>query len=251
MLKKFVYIFLLSSFLFSCSADNPLNSGRPPVTFTVHIENIANDLFLRTSSGKNEKLLFSPGVWIVYRDAAKNPLFSEGEKASKGLEVLAETGKPESLLAEMKKNPEVLQAGIFEIPIGAGVTTPTNASPGKIFEFSFKARPGTKLTFASMFIHSNDLFFSLPDSGTTLFSAGEEPLKKDISDQIILFDAGSEINQEPGNGYNQPLKQQISDSGETENSIIKELNEVKDGFVYPELEKIIRVTINNNEKRRN
>jgi hypothetical protein len=46
---------------------------------------------------------------------------------------------------------------------------------------------------------SNDWFYGPSDSGIELFKNGK-PISGDITSQIILWNAGTEVNQEPGIG---------------------------------------------------
>lgn len=62
---------------------------------------------------------------------------------------------------------------------------------GQQFTTTFKATQGTYLSFANMFAQSNDWFFAPSSRGLKLWD-GTTPLTGDISDRIIVWDAGSE-----------------------------------------------------------
>lgn len=62
---------------------------------------------------------------------------------------------------------------------------------GQQFTTTFKATQGTYLSFANMFAQSNDWFFAPSSRGIKLWD-GTTPLTGDISDRIIVWDAGSE-----------------------------------------------------------
>ena len=46
-----------------------------------------------------------------------------------------------------------LSSGVFNTPVGA--MEPGGAGPGNSYQFSFDAGPGTKLSFATMYVTSN------------------------------------------------------------------------------------------------
>jgi len=62
---------------------------------------------------------------------------------------------------------------------------------GQTFTTSFKATQGSYLSFANMFAQSNDWFFAPNSNGIKLWD-GTTPLTGDISDRILVWDAGSE-----------------------------------------------------------
>ena len=62
-----------------------------------------------------------------------------------------------------------------------------------------------KLSFATKFVQSNDLFYA-PDGEGIAVWGDDGPITGDITDQIMLWDAGTEVNQEPGTGADQPIR---------------------------------------------
>lgn len=138
------------------------------------------------------------------------------------------------------ENKDFLYTGVFNTPVGA--MDPGGAGPGDMYSFTFEAGPGTFLSFATMFVKSNDLFYAPSGEGIELFS-GSVALTGDISSQIMLYDAGTEVNEEPGTGPNQPLNG--GDAGIVENGTVKEISEVMDGFMYPAVSENIMVSIKN------
>ncbi|WP_273566767.1 spondin domain-containing protein [Maribacter halichondriae] len=62
---------------------------------------------------------------------------------------------------------------------------------GCFYEINFKAVPGTKLSFATMQVISNDWFYAPADGGLSLFEEGS-PATGDITDKIYLWDSGTE-----------------------------------------------------------
>ena len=86
--------------------------------------------------------------------------------------------------------------GIFNMPIGADAPAPI--LPGGAFEFEFMAAEGMKLNLVAMYGQSNDLFYA-PEKAIDLFVKGEA-ISGDITDKLMLWDAGTEVNQAPGVG---------------------------------------------------
>jgi len=143
-------------------------------------------------------------------------------------------------IENVMENKDFLFTGVFNTPVGA--MDPGGAGPGDMYSFSFEAGPGTLLSFATMFVKSNDLFYAPSGEGIELFSGGVA-LTGDITSQIMLYDAGTEVNEEPGNGPNQPLNG--GDAGIVENGSVKEISEVMDGFTYPAVSENIKVSLEN------
>lgn len=189
------------------------DSGSKEKMFMVEIENV--------SSGDTATPL-APGVWVVHKDG--NPIFTNGQKdAGKGLEALAEDGDPSALATSTGGK-------VFNTPMGDDKAGP--ATPGKKYTFEFKASPGDKLSFATMYVQSNDGFYATAGSGFDLFS-GDEPITGDMSAKIMLWDAGTEKNQEPLKGADQAPRQSGPNTGEAEEAAVMLMSDTKDGFSYP------------------
>ena len=60
---------------------------------------------------------------------------------------------------------------------------------------------------------------------------------------LTLWDAGTEVNQEPGVGADQAPRQKAPDTGAAENGTVRLLTDVKDGFTYPAAGDVLKVTI--------
>ena len=63
----------------------------------------------------------------------------------------------------------------------------------------------------------------------------------DITSQYILWDAGTEVNEEPGFGPNQAPRQSAPNTGVDENGVVTPVNDGK--YVYPKVSDVIKVTI--------
>jgi hypothetical protein len=179
-------------------------------------------------------VLIAPGVWAVHTEPGV--LFTSGEvDRGSGLEALAEDGNPSALAAALAEHQGIDTFGIFTTPVGS--SEPGPLGPGGIYEFKFAAGPGSYLSLATMFVQSNDLFYSTSEAGLALFDGGNA-LHGDISDQVFLWDVGTEINQKPGVGLDQAPRQAGADTGAEEMGVVQP---VADGFSYPE--NIIRISI--------
>lgn len=204
-------------------------------TFRVRIENIGNAAGLATSDGAKYPFALSPGLFIV--NHKKQYFFDEGKKASKGLELQAEDGNPETLSKKLLTKVGSIHMGIFNTP--AGTDKPGPLLPGNVYEFSFDGTEGMKLNFIAMYGQSNDLFYA-PKEALDLFDKNGNPLNGDITDKLLLWDAGTEVNQAPGIGDEQAPRQKMANTGKAENGRVQL---VKDGFTYPSTKEVLRVTI--------
>jgi hypothetical protein len=179
----------------------------------------------------------SPGVWAVH--TAGGVLFTSGQAdRGDGLEALAEDGNPSALAASLSGQSGIESSGSFTTPDGAAMAGPI--TPGGSFTFNIEAMPGAKLSLATMFAQSNDLFYAPDEEGIALFDMGGSPISGDVTSQLMLWDAGTEVNQEPGVGLDQAPRQSASNTGADENGTVRPVN---DGYTYPEVSDVIRVII--------
>lgn len=200
-----------------------------PVTFTLTIENISGDSELPSP--------LAPGAYAVHSGAT--PLFMAGQAdQGLGLEALAEDGDPSGLAAALAGNSAAIHSGVFTTPDGADGPGPL--FPGSSYSFTFEAAPGERLSFATMFVQSNDLFFAPDEMGIALFDDEGKPLSEDVTDAVLLWDAGTEVNEEPGVGPNQAPRQAGPNTGEDEMGVVRL---VDDGYSYPDVDDLIRVTV--------
>lgn len=206
------------------------------VQFTVKIENVSTGATLRSMKGETAPAPNSPGLWVVQTKPAR--LFKVGRPdVGWGLEAQAEDGNPSVLASHCKSHEGVSSAGVFDTPDGDA--TPGPALPGKSYTFTFMAKPGDRLAFTTMFGQSNDIFFGPGEEGIALFANGG-PLSGDVTSQVMLWDAGTEVNEEPGFGPNQAPRQPAANAGPSEK---RPVGKVKDGFHYPPVSRVLKVTI--------
>ncbi len=180
----------------------------------------------------------TPVVFAVHDNMMDGGVFFTSGEADRGngLENVAEDGNPASLVDYVTANYEV--AGVAAIPIGADEPGP--ALPGSSYSFEFTASPGQNLSFVTMFVQSNDIFFAPIESGIELFDADGHPVHGGVSGQLLLWDAGTEVNEEPGVGDNQAPRQAGPNTGDDEMGVVQL---VDDGFTYPNATSIISVHI--------
>lgn len=217
------------------------------MTFVVRIENVSTASSLELSNGETAPVPHAPGVWTISR--FPNTIFTAGRyDRDKGLEELAEDGNPARLAASLMANKYIESSGVFNTPVGDA--NPGPALPGKAYEFTVTASPGDRLSFATMFVQSNDLFYAPNGNGIPLFLRNRQPISGDVTRFIKLWDAGTEVNQEPGLGSDQAPRQSSPNTGETEHKRIYQIRNhrflsllSRDQFSYPSTEEIIKVTI--------
>jgi len=219
------------------SMDDGSMSG--PQTVRVRVENVSDPSFYGSEAATGGQIWITPGAYAVH--AGDNPVFAEGESASVGLEAAAEAGRPggfegeDGLVDELDAmgDDAVAHSGAWtpedtvedpDDPTGEVPGAPPIA-PGGAFEFDVEVEPGGRLSFATMFVPSNDVFFSPGADG------------------IALWDAGTEPNAEPpGEGPDQ-APQDDPTRGDDEGGVVRPLDDVDDGYDYPAVDEAVRVTV--------
>ena len=180
---------------------------------------------------------FAPGVFAVFESGDDNPIFVSGTATTNGLEGLAEDGDPSTLATSVAAAESTEAYGVFNTPVGA--SGPGPILTGGSYSFQFEAEEGDVLTFATMLVQTNDLFIAPPQTGIALFENGQ-PLSGDITNTLMLWDAGTEVNEFPGAGNYQPTRQPGGNMGTDENGLVRIVN---DGYTYPTISNQVRVTI--------
>ena len=205
--------------------------------FTVRIENISSADGQTASDGTKWPFALSPGMFVLDE---RNVLFTEGKRAkANGLEAQAEDGNPMGLIASLEKMHHAgAFHGVYNTPVGA--MGPGPLGPGATFEFTFTATSRMKLYTALMFGQSNDLFYAPDAHGIALFDAKGNPLSGDITDKFVLWDAGTEVNEDPGLGPTQAPRQKAANTGAAENGVV---HRAKDVRFYGKNAELFRVTL--------
>jgi hypothetical protein len=211
--------------------------GANATIFTIKVENISKGEVLKLSNGKSAPFVAAPTFWAIHTGSS-NPIFTGGQpEAGNGLERLAETGNPESLIKYLSATSGVVAVGASARPVGA--TSDGPLTPGQGYEFEITAEPGQELSIAWMFGQSNDLFYSNARP-IALFDAAGKPVAGDMTPQLSLWDAGTEANEEPGLGPDQAPRQQAEDAGTPESQAIAL---VRDRWTYPRTADVLRLTV--------
>ena len=205
--------------------------------FTVRVENISNADGQTASDGTRWPFALSPGMFVL---SDKNLLFTEGKPAkANGLEAQAEDGNPAGLISSLENMHHAsMLHGVYNTPVGA--MGPGPIGPGGTYEFSFSASPKMKLYMALMFGQSNDLFYAPDADGIVLFDAKGNALSGDVTDKLVLWDAGTEVNEEVGIGPNQAPRQKMANTGPAENGVV---HRAKDVRFYGKNGELFKVTI--------
>ena len=182
----------------------------------------------------------SPGVYAA--TSMGNPLFTSGQPdMGMGLKSLAEDGHPMTLAQSLASDANLTDSGAFTTPEGGAQPAP--AFPGDVYTFTVKAMPGDALYLATMFVQSNDAFYAPGAGGIALFDAQGNPMSGDVTSQLMLWDAGTEMNQRPGVGADQAPRQTMAGAGMQQMMPVQPMSQVNDGFTYPDTSKVIQVTI--------
>lgn len=187
-------------------------------SFEVTIENLTNG---ETATD------FSEGVYVINREGF--PLFfQQAQDFGQGLEFLAEDGIADSLFQNLQDQTE-FESGLFP-----------SINSGSSISFTIEGAYGDFFNFATMFLESNDLFLSFNSDGIPLFEANGDPISGDKSASAWLWDLGTEVNEQPFQGPNQALRQNLIGAGEVERGRV---DLVMDGFNYQDKFSLIRISI--------
>ena len=207
--------------------------------FNVRIENITDPDAFTASNGQKWSLAFSPGLAVVHSEEA--PIFSAGKKdRGQGLEAQSEDGDPSMLAKSLQSVKGIKSIVVFTTPIGA--SGPGPITPGTAYEFTISATAGDRLSLTTMMGQSNDWFYATAESGIDLFK-NSKAISGDITSQIALWDAGTEVDQEPGIGPDQGPRQKAPNTGVADNGVVRNAKDVKYGGAYTDVSRLMHVTI--------
>ena len=189
--------------------------------FTVTIENLSG-------TEAAPAVVLSRGVFLTHRGG--HPLFFNlSFDYGLGLEELAEDGVNDTLFSNLRTRRDVITSGVFSA-----------ISPGESVSFDFSAYYGETFNLASMFMESNDAFYAYNDDGLSLFHPDGDPISGDFTQKIFLWDVGTELNEAPYTGPNQPGRQMAMGQGEF--VAFERVRLIDDGFTYPDKTAVIRIT---------
>jgi hypothetical protein len=211
-------------------------NGDKPTRFTIRVENITKPDAFTASNGLKWSLAFSPGTAIVHTEKA--PIFTSGKKdRGKGLEAQAEDGDPSILAKSLEGSKGIKSVAVFNTPVGANAPGPI--TPGAAYETTITAMPGDRLSLTLMMGQSNDWFYAPEEAGIELFKNGKA-ISGDMTAQLVMWDAGTEVDQEPGIGSDQGPRQKAPNTGKAENGVV---HKIQDGKLYSQASSVMRLTI--------
>ena len=170
------------------------------------------------------------------------PLYTVGAAdRGQGLERIAEDGNPMLLAQAVSATPPdgTVMNGVFNTP--AGIDAPGAVKPGGAYQFTVDAAPGDHLVFATMFGMSNDWFFGTPGGGIALFDSAGTPVSGDVTDQVSIYDAGTELDEELTIGPDTGPQQGTPDTGPADP--VKQVREVTSDRYSRPASAHVRVTI--------
>ena len=220
------------------AAQSAMGQAAPAATrFKIVVENVSSGEALHLSTGATAPFVSAPVLWVIHTGST-NPIFAGGQPdAGLGLELLAETGNPGDLVKSLTGRAGLVAVGASAVPAGGNAEGPI--TPGQRYEFEVEAKPSQVLSTAWMFGQSNDLFYS-NHRPIALFDAAGRPVAGDMTAQLSLWDAGTELNEEPGLGANQGPRQKTAEAGVRERQGIAH---VRDQYRYPRTGEVLRLTI--------
>jgi hypothetical protein len=123
------------------------------------------------------------------------------------------------------------------------------AGPGDSFDLTFTAGTTQSVSFAMMFGESNDWFFAPGPAGIALYDAQGKPVSGDVTSQVALWNAGTELDQEPGvgdaTGPNQPAPDYGAPDPDPNVRQLAQTVALSDGsmFTLPAIGDMIQVTL--------
>ena len=236
---RFLSLLLLLAVATGCdSNDDPTPDPNAAREFTVTITNVSTPGLIGTDRAMGTVPL-SPPAWAVF--TGDDPMFTPGGTANEGTERIAEDGFPMAMVAMLMGTSRVSAHGANESPGGPDNGPALFAGEG--VSFSIMARPGDKFQFETMFVQSNDWFYAFRDGGLALFN-GTTPVNGDVTDRLLVYDAGTEEDTAPGTGPHQkpvqdPMATNVGPADD--NTTIRPASE--SGFAIPANSQVIRVIV--------
>ncbi len=170
--KSFVAAAIAAALVALLAAGSPANADPPLRTYRVTLENLTNSQ------------PFSPGIAVTHRPRVS--LFDVGAPASTGIESIAEDGNQADAVSVFTGSDNVTDVFDINRPItrdGTVVGTFTDS-----ITFDIMARPGDRLSLATMLICTND--------GITGLDSVRLPANGSVVYPSAGYDAGTENNTE-------------------------------------------------------
>jgi hypothetical protein len=218
--------------LLACNPPLPVDTTEPvPVDFSLTMSNISAPGAIVASDESVHDIKLAPGLVIVHDPAFE--LLVEGQAIGmEGLEALAEDGNPLDLQSTLAGDERVDQA-LFVPPLDDVTYEASPILPGGSGTVSFSATTDRELTVVSMYGESDDIVVAL--LGVPLVPGPLIP---------VMYDVGTEINEESGLGPNQAPRQASPGDGLTEGGVVTVVNGTDSGgFPYPGITEFVRIEL--------
>lgn len=202
------------------------------------IEDIAEDGIPTQHAGvlaqfKGVTVPISPGGYAAHSDELQ--LFQEGAPSDavvSGVEQIAEDGNPTTLVGNLQGNDAITDGGAFSVPEGAEEAGPIAPTPPDVdnnrYTVTVDAAQGDRLSLGTMYVQSNDVFYAFQPEGLPLFTDDGSPISGDQTGKLRLYDAGTEVDEEPGVGLNQAPRQESGNTGPSGEGSIAEITNTDD-----------------------
>ena len=194
-IKFMIMAMTLAFFTTACDDDDDDVDTK---SFTVTIQNVSTTTTLELGASPDRTAPLSPGVWAVYESGS---LFELDQQANLATERQAEEGMSDMKDDELDAANWVRSNGEFASSGGADGAI---IGSGESVSFTFNAEPGDHLQIMTMFGQSNDWFYAFSGNGLDLFN-GDDPINGDVTSSIVLYDAGTEMDEFPGFGLTQKV----------------------------------------------
>jgi hypothetical protein len=117
--------------------------------------------------------------------------------------------------------------GRFDMPDTEVLAGPLE--PGESYRFDVVVWPGAQLQIVTMFVESNDAFLAFAPGGIALWTPDGEPLVGNRSAELVLYDAGTELNEPLGTGSSQAPRQLEPGAGEPEGGPVTVITDGESG----------------------
>jgi len=197
-----------------------VDAGAGMMLFRLRIENRSDQTPTPTA--------LSPVVWALHD--ATDPFFTEGQAdRGAGLEGLAEDGEARPFEASLNTTDH----GVIDTPAGAAMAGPL--TPGEAYEMDIlvSTMGAPKLSIATMVVESNDVILAPSGAGIELVDGTGQPLTdSDVTSQLFLWDVGTETNEAPRQGPNQPARQSQPNTGAAE-GLVREFDAATHALPLP------------------
>jgi len=238
-MKKLLYFLIVILITTGCKDENILSPDKSR-TFKVLIENVSVPNTLATPR-INGTAPLSHGVYAVL---TSGDLFTLGQPSDEGTSRIAEDGFTTVKTNDLNNISGITDHGEFVAP--GGPDTGAAIFAGESSMFFVRANPGEMLQIETMFVQSNDWFYSFIDGGLDLFDNNSNPVRGDVTSKLLLYDAGTEIDDPPGTGpFQKPVQgpTQMNFGPDDPVNMITDARARHTNFTIPPTTSVIRVTV--------